>query len=706
MDYLEALNQAQREAVLHSGSPLLILAGAGSGKTRVITTKIAYLVDRAGLDPGSILAVAFTNKAAGEMKQRACLLASRAEAVMIKTFHAFGAWLLRRHVHLLGLPQGFNICDEEDSRSVLRTMLGKPSLPVRDLAQRISRAKDRCLSPTDDLSGFQTQDVLAGRDFPQIYADYQARLRESGNVDFGDLIMLSVQLLGDFPEVAGRLRQRFRVILVDEYQDSNHAQFRLLRALYGEDSYLCVVGDEDQSIYGFRGAEVNNILEFPDTFPGTRVIRLEQNYRSTGNVLEVASQVVSNNTQRLGKTLWTEKEAGPPVTFKLLEDQDREADYCASLLEADRDYANTAILYRMNFQSRVFENLFARLGIPFRVVGTVRFYEREEVKDARAYLALLANPRDEIAFRRAVARPRRGIGKVTVEKVLARRQESADLLAACRALAGETAKKSAAALRGFLRLMSEMQEALERSEGGQLDELVRRVVEETGLYAHYRQRDEIEDSGKARNLEELVSATRDYPGGREGLVRWLESVELEPARENPFAPEGKVTLITVHNTKGLEFDRVIITGLEDEIFPHHHSLTGGLAVAGEDLEEERRLFYVGITRARERLVLTAAKRRRVFGITRRSEPSQFLKEIPPRLLQADRDSLSWENAPVPEEDDYPLGCGVYHEDYGPGRVTRKYSDRGLTCALVRFETGKTARFILKYADLERISLDH
>lgn len=703
MDYLEALNPRQREAVLHFGSPLLILAGAGSGKTRVITTKIAYLVDRSGLDPGSILAVAFTNKAAGEMKQRARALAPRVEGVMIKTFHAFGAWLLRRHSHLLGLSSTFNICDEEDSRSVLRTMLGKklPALEARDLAQRISRAKDRCLLPGDDLSTVQSQGVLGGYDFHQIYAHYQDKLRESGNVDFGDLIMLSVQLLKDVPEVAGRLRQRFRVILVDEYQDSNHAQFRLLQALYGEDSYLCVVGDEDQSIYGFRGAEVNNILEFPDNFPGTRVIRLEQNYRSTQNVLQLASVVVANNKQRLGKTLWTEKGAGPPVVFKPLEDQDREAEYCASLL-ADRNYANTAILYRMNFQSRVFESLFARLGIPFRVVGTVRFYEREEVKDARAYLALLANPRDEIAFRRAVNKPRRGIGKVTLEKVLARR-EGGDLLVACSAGAGKG--KAAAGLRGFVRVMSGLQEVLEHSAGMRLDDLVRRVVEESGLYVHYQQRDEIENSTKVRNLEELVSATRDYPGGREGLVHFLESVELEPARENPYAPEGKVTLITVHNTKGLEFDRVIITGLEDEIFPHHRSLAGGLPVAGAELEEERRLFYVGVTRARENLYLTAARRRRVFGSMKRSEPSQFLKEIPPEYLQGSPASLAWEDSPTPKEDNYPLGCGVYHDDYGPGRVIRKYSDEGATCALVRFESGKTARFILKYADLERISID-
>jgi DNA helicase-2/ATP-dependent DNA helicase PcrA len=714
VDYLEVLNPRQREAVLHFGSPLLILAGAGSGKTRVVTTKIAYLVDRRAVDPASILAVAFTNKAAGEMKQRARDLVPGAEEVMIKTFHSFGAWLLRRHVHLLGLPHSFNICDEEDSRSVLRNMLGK-KLPVseaRELARRISRAKDRCLLPTDDLSDFMSPGVFGGWNFAGIYADYQDKLREAGNVDFGDLIMLSVRLLSEFPEVAARLRQRFRVILVDEYQDSNHAQFRLLKALYGEGGYLCVVGDEDQSIYGFRGAEVNNILEFPEAFPGTEVIRLEQNYRSTQNVLRVASGVVANNTLRLGKTLWTEKAAGPPVVFKLLEDQDREAEYCATLLQSDRDYANTAILYRMNFQSRVFENLFTRRGIPFRVVGTVRFYEREEVKDARAYLALLANPRDEIAFRRAVSKPRRGIGKATLERVLAARKAGGDLLTACRAAAGEKGR-SGSGLRAFVELLSGLEESLEQSAGGRLDELVQRVIEASGLYAHYRQRDEADKTNKARNLEELVNATRDYPGGREGLMRFLESVELEPARENPFAPEGKVTLITAHNTKGLEFDRVIITGLEDDIFPHHRSLVGGAAVAGEDLEEERRLFYVGITRAREKLYLTAARRRRVFGSWKRSEPSQFLKEIPPEHLDAPAGFPGWTNGPAPDsprgeqpdDDDFPLGCGVFHEDYGPGRVSRKYTAEGLTCVLVRFESGKTARFVLKYASLERISLD-
>jgi len=699
--YLSELNPQQLEAVLHGGSPLLILAGAGSGKTRVLTAKIAHLV-AGGADPRSILAVAFTNKAAEEMRDRVARLVPEAGEVMIKTFHAFGAWLLRRNARALGLAEPFTIYDEEDSLSLLEAVLDRdlPRSQLKELATRISRAKDAGLGWRDDLSAFGLSCQAAGLEFPEVYRLYQERLESTGNVDFGDLILLPVRLLEGSPEVRRRINQRFRFILVDEYQDSNHAQFRLLSLLYDGENTLCVVGDEDQSIYGFRGAELGNILGFAEAFAGARVIRLEQNYRSTQNILQAATGVVENNFRRLGKTLWTRNPLGAPVVYTLLEDQDQEARFCAELLK-DGDYGNTAILYRMNFQSRVFETMFSRLGIPYRVVGTWRFYEREEVKDALAYLSLLANPQDEVAFRRAVNKPRRGVGARSVEAVLARRRSGGqNLLGAARAALASLPGQAGAGVRAFLNTMEGLAEKMERLS---LEGLVRAVILESGLHNWYRGRDKLEETGRAANLEELVSAAAEYAPGREGLAQLLEGIELGSHEEDPFSQSGRVTLITAHNTKGLEFDRVIITGLEEGIFPHCAS-AGALdfpagdrnVPAGElDLEEERRLFYVGATRARRALYLTAARRRRLFGRLAAGKPSQFLGEIPVRCLQR--------TGAQAQQDGLPLGSGVYHDEYGPGIVTQKWTSEGVDMVAVRFDSGRIARFPVKYTRLERIS---
>ena len=412
--YLETLNSAQREAVLHGGSPLLILAGAGSGKTRVITTKMAYLVEEMGLPPWSILAVTFTNKAAAEMRERVKVLAPGAEGTLIKTFHSFGAWLLRRNSHLLGLNSRFSIYDDEDAQALVTAVAG--DLGRREAgfyARWISRAKNYGLSPEDNLHS-----ITADPQFPEIYAQYEERLRKMGNADFGDLILRAVELLRDNPETVEWIHNRFQVVLVDEYQDSNTAQCELLNRLTGPFTYTCVVGDDDQSIYGFRGAKVKNILSFQESFPGTKVIRLEQNYRSTEKILKIASQVVANNSERMGKTLWTEISEGPLPVLAFLESHEEEAEFCANLL-AEGNPEGTAILYRTNAQSLTFETCFARRGIPYRVVGSHRFYEREEVKDVLAYLSLYNNPADEIAFKRILNKPKRGLGKGAMEKIFA-----------------------------------------------------------------------------------------------------------------------------------------------------------------------------------------------------------------------------------------------------------------------------------------------
>ncbi|MCX7028989.1 MAG: UvrD-helicase domain-containing protein [Spirochaetes bacterium] len=686
--YLSALNPEQRRAVEHFGAPLLILAGAGSGKTRVITTKIALLVERGLADARSILAVTFTNKAANEMKGRVLALAPHAGAVMVRTFHSFGAWLLRVNAAAAGLEPGFLIYDEDDSLGLLRVELGgEPDRgTLRRLLEGISRAKDLGLSPSD-----APEDLAAAGCDPAAYAAYERRLRATGNVDFGDLILMPLRLLRERLEVKARTQDRFRVVFVDEYQDSNVAQFRLLHELHRSDGYLCVVGDDDQSIYRFRGAEVGNILSFPDAFPGTEIVRLERNYRSTQAILDVAAAVVSRNTGRLGKTLWTEAAGGEPVSLSRLVDQDDEAAWCARLVTRG-GAMDTAILYRTNAQSRPFEELFFRLGIPYRVVGTVRFYAREEVKDAIAWLALLANGRDEVAFRRVVNRPPRGVGRSSVERIVdSWREGGGTLWDACRRVGPRLTSKARAGLADFVAARDDMAGLLDSLP---LGALLQAGLERTGLKALYAERDRADGTSKAGNLEELVNATAGYAPGVEGLTRFLEHCALNAAPEEADdggAGAGRVTLITLHNTKGLEFDRVVVTGLEEGIFPYESGLHDP-----DEVEEERRLFYVGVTRARERLHLTWCARRQLFGRWQEREPSRFLAEIPARLL-------ALEETEEAADGGWPLGAGVFHEEYGTGTITGRSASGGNLVLQVRFRSGRTARFLPKYARLERVS---
>ncbi len=685
-EYLLQLNEVQRKAVLHEGAPLLILAGAGSGKTRVITTKIAYLVDQLGVDPRSILAVTFTNKAAREMLDRVSMMVPGVSQVMIRTFHSFGAWLLRRNAHLLNLHSRFSIYDDDDVTALLQGIRGNaPKRDTKRFARWISRAKDYCLHPDDDLD-----EISHDPEFPDVYREYRKRMEEMGNVDFGDLILRCVDLLEGYPEVRKRIRQRFRVILVDEYQDSNVAQFQFLRLLTGPDTYFCVVGDDDQSIYRFRGAEVRNILSFPDTFPGTEVIRLEENYRSTGTILKIASEVVRNNRERLGKTLWTRKGEGAKGQVVFLQDEREEAEFCVQLLQKGNP-GGTAILYRTNAQSRQFEITFARNRIPFRIVGALSFYSREEVKDVLSLLALVQNPRDEVAFKRIVNKPGRGIGKVSIGKILEVANGS-DLLTGCRqASLGSKASKEAveftAMIEGFVNDLSE-----EGPSPQPLSTWVQQVISESGLLDYHRIQDDSAGTGKVKNLEELVGAAADYVGGGEGLAQFLEDIGLDRSRiEGGDEDEGeKVTLITMHNTKGLEFDRVIVTGMEEGLFPSLRENS-----TEREIEEERRLFYVSITRARNEIYFTACKTRRLWGRIEYRSPSPFLEELPVDYIEGELKT---------DEDEWPPGTGVYHDEYGSGAVIKQWSNGRETIVLVRFETGVTAQFIPKYSPLERMDL--
>jgi DNA helicase-2/ATP-dependent DNA helicase PcrA len=736
--YLEPLNPEQREAVLHRGKALLILAGAGSGKTRVITTKIAYLIGELGVDPRSILAVTFTNKAAREMADRARLIDGRAEGAMLRTFHSFGAWFLRRNGSFIGLKPGFVIYDDDDSVSLLSAILeNAPKGEIKEIARGISRAKDYFLSPKDP----ELERINHRREFRIAYARYEERLEQIGNVDFGDLIKKPTEILKSRPEVAERFRDRFRVILVDEYQDSNIAQFELLRELCGPDTYVCVVGDDDQSIYRFRGAEVRNILEFPDRFPGTDIIRLERNYRSCSPILAVASSVVDHNQHRLGKTLRAERGSGKTPVLAFLPDQDAETAFCAELIEKSvrgpgAGYSDWAILYRTNAQSLGFETELLRRHIPYRVVGSLKFYEREEVKDALALLSFLVNPRDEVAFRRVVNKPARGVGAATVDRIVgegtADPGAGGDLAAAARRLLGSLPAKACAGIKAFLAALEGARLVLEKGkpqggppektgkppkrEGGLqsgegLSVCLVRLVEDAGILEYHLSHDDITGNQRIANLQELANAASMYPLHEEGLLEFLEHIELDRSMEeannaDPGAA-GAVTLITLHNTKGLEYKRVIMTGIEQGLFPREDK-------KDEELEEERRLFYVGVTRAMDELYLSSCAFRRVFGRTIPTEPSVFLHEVDPASLRIIGSPPYGFSKTAPAENSrrrigsprsqeraktwssdgrWYVGCRIFHDDCGYGAVTEiRESDDG-PVVKVRFETGRETRFL-------------
>lgn len=685
MDYLEGLNKQQREAVTYEGGPLLLLAGAGSGKTRVITTRIAYLIEHLGISPYSILAVTFTNKAAGEMKERVEAMVPGAENVMIRTFHSFGAWMLRRNGGSLGLRSSFTIYDDDDVNALLKSLLpGATRAELKQFARDISRCKDDNLTPEDNHLHISTHP-----EFSEIYAKYEQRLQEIGNVDFGDLISLPNRLLTENLDVQRRFYDRFKVILVDEYQDSNRAQFALLKNLAGPDAWVCVVGDDDQSIYKFRGAEVRNILDFDKIFPGTEVIKLEENYRSTGHILAIASAVVKNNMNRLGKTLWTSKGAGEKPRIKYLENGEAEAEYITQQCRSG-DLDETAVLYRTNAQSRQLESAFIRASIPYKIVGTLRFYEREEIKDTLAILAFLQNKRDEIAFRRIINKPARGIGKASLDKVINIAPEFDSDYMVTLANSGVLKGKAKKGAESFMDFIDEM-DALDYTHD--LGHFLRQVIEKSGLLEYHRTQDENIGSGKVDNLEELINAASKYEGD-EALTEFLEAVELDQSSFNRDEDDGspKVTLITMHNTKGLEFDRVFITGMENGLFPRNEKLDDE-----DELEEERRLFYVSITRARKELTFTSCGRRVIHGKMMNSMPSIFLNEVPEEFIVGD------EKPKLTPDSGYRRGDTVYHDDYGSGYIIKVTDNGKHELVLVKFETGQVKQFIPEFSSLEKIS---
>jgi DNA helicase II / ATP-dependent DNA helicase PcrA len=740
---LDGLNPQQRAAVLHTGSPLLIVAGAGSGKTRVLTHRIAYLLAEREVTPSQILAITFTNKAAGEMASRAATLTgARARSMWVLTFHSACVRILRREARRFGYPASFSIYDQADSQRLMTMVCRELDLDTRHhspkaIAEQVSGLKNELI----DYETVQSKATsYRQRTLGEAYAEYQRRLVAAGAMDFDDLIMVTVNLLQAFPDLAAEYRERFRHVLVDEYQDTNHAQYVLVRELAGVGSAgvgsagvggpaglppaeLVVVGDADQSIYAFRGATIRNIEEFERDFAGARVILLEQNYRSTQNILAAANAVVSHNPGRIPKNLWSEAGDGAKITGYVADSEHDEAAFVAEEVDrlADAGEASAgdvAVFYRTNAQSRVFEEVFIRSGLPYKVVGGVRFYERREVRDLLAYLRLIANPGDEVSLRRILNTPRRGIGDRAEECVaaLANRDKTsfAEALTRPDDVPG-LAARSARAIEGFNELITGLRAMAEaRSPVGDIADA---VLEQTGYVAELQHSSDLQDAGRIENLTELVSVAREFdarfPDGT--LAEFLEQVALvADADEIPEGEQhgGMVTLMTLHTAKGLEFPVVFLTGLEENVFPHERSMGDE-----RELAEERRLAYVGITRAMKQLYVTRAATRTWFGRPGYHAQSRFLTDIPAHLIDWRRDESAASqpaserlarrpgvrvigNRPVPA---LQPGDRVNHDSYGLGTVLSVEGRGDDPEAKIDFGSDYGIKhLLLRYAPIEKL----
>jgi DNA helicase II / ATP-dependent DNA helicase PcrA len=710
---LVALNQAQREAVQHTEGPLLVVAGAGSGKTRVLTHRVAHLVEDLKVRPSEILAITFTNKAAGEMRERLeRMLGATARAIWILTFHAACGRMLRREAERLGYRSTFSIYDDQDQVRLVKACLeelGKDPkrFSPRGIHSQISRAKNELVSPEEYLSrvaSFWDQTVA------EVYELYQRRLHASNAVDFDDLLMLTVQVFERFPEALTRWQKAFRYILVDEYQDTNHAQYRLLQLLGAEHGNVCAVGDQDQAVYGFRGADIRNITEFETDFPGTYVVTLEQNYRSTNSILRAANAVIENNSERKPKHLFSDLGEGDPVRVIEVEDEHAEARFVAAeiaaLIDQGLSASEIAVFYRTNAQSRVLEDVLVRQDIPYQVIGGPRFYERAEIRDATAYLTVLVNPSDAGSLLRIANRPRRGIGDTSLARVVTYADSTGRTL--WDALADpEAAGVTSAACRAIRGFRSTMESLMAQAQELPVDQLLERMLEKTGILDAYEAERTIEARGRIENLQELVGVAREYrqQTADASLAGFLQDIALVSDQDTIADDRGLVTLMTLHNAKGLEFKAVYVIGVEEGIFPHIR------AIEEQGVEEERRLCYVGMTRAMERLTMTHTLSRSLWGRRSYNLASRFLDELP---REVERDRLrpsSWASygaqpsaaAALRGDPGLVLSTGdsVRHGSLGEGIVTAVEPGGVVT---IRFaEDGTERRLMIEYAPLERIA---
>ncbi|WP_171172048.1 DNA helicase PcrA [Streptomyces sp. I05A-00742] len=749
---LDGMNDQQRAAVVHSGSPLLIVAGAGSGKTRVLTHRIAHLLGARGVHPGQILAITFTNKAAGEMKERVeQLVGPRANAMWVMTFHSACVRILRRESKKLGFTSSFSIYDAADSKRLMALVcrdldLDPKKFPPKSFSAKVSNLKNELID--EEAFAAQATDGFE-KTLAEAYAMYQSRLREANALDFDDIIMTTVHLLQAFPDVAEHYRRRFRHVLVDEYQDTNHAQYTLIRELVGTPETageegvgeLCVVGDADQSIYAFRGATIRNILQFEEDYPDATTILLEQNYRSTQTILSAANAVIERNENRRPKNLWTEAGAGSTITGYVADTEHDEAQFVADEIDrltdaGDAKAGDVAIFYRTNAQSRVFEEIFIRVGLPYKVVGGVRFYERKEVRDVLAYLRVLANPEDTVPLRRILNVPKRGIGERAEAMIDALSlREKISFSQALRRVddAYGMAARSANAVKRFNVLMDELRTIVESGAGPAT--VLEAVLERTGYLAELQASTDPQDETRIENLQELAAValefeqerTEDEPGT---LADFLEKVALvadsDQIPDEDTEGTGVITLMTLHTAKGLEFPVVFLTGMEDGVFPHMRAL--GQA---KELEEERRLAYVGITRARERLYLTRSSMRSAWGQPAYNPPSRFLEEIPERYVEWRRTGSATPSASVSgiasglsssrsggrgagpsgfatrRAKDRPvvslaIGDRVTHDSFGLGTVVAVKGGGDNAEATIDFGQEKPKRLLLRYAPVEKL----
>ena len=709
--YLADLNPAQREAVLHTEGPLLVVAGAGSGKTRVLTHRVVHLIAAVGVQPNEILAITFTNKAAGEMRSRLeDLLPEVARRIWILTFHAACGRILRREAPRLGYKTNFTIYDQADQVRLVKQCLEElerdpKRFPAKGIHEHISSAKNQLISPAEyrnRVDSFYDQTVA------DVYDLYQRRLFAANAVDFDDLLMLTVEVLARFPEAKERWQKAFRYVLVDEYQDTNHAQYRLLQLLAERHRNVCVVGDPDQSIYAFRGADIRNILEFERDFGETTTVPLEQNYRSTNTILRAANAVISHNSERKPKNLWSDLGDGDPVRVLEVEDEHAEARFVASeiarLVDEGVNGSEIAVFYRTNAQSRVLEDILVRQEIPYQVIGGPRFYERAEVKDLIAYLQVIDNPFDAVSLQRIANRPRRGIGDAS----LARLQTYADGhgLSLWEALEfpeeaglGPAQARAVDALRTLLQSLQAG--ALELA----VDELVERTLDRSGYLAALEAERTIEAQGRIENLQELVGVAQEYQASapEPNLSTFLQEISLFSDQDALRDQQSLVTLMTLHNAKGLEFRAVFMIGMEEGVFPHSRSLEEN------SLEEERRLAYVGMTRAKEWLTLTHASARALYGNRNYNLPSRFLDELPQDELHRERlRPSSWSGygsptARIQSRGDAPelaTGDSVRHQTLGDGIVTAVEPGGVVSVRFAGEDVDR--RLVLDYAPLERV----
>ena len=712
--YLANLNPAQREAVLHTEGPLLVIAGAGSGKTRVLTHRVAHLTSAIGVKPNEILAITFTNKAAGEMRERlTAMLGPMARAIWILTFHAACGRMLRREVERLGYKSNFTIYDSADQVRLVKQVLEELEKDPKRFAPRgvhaqISNAKNQLITPAmyaEQISSFYDQTVA------EAYALYQKKLAASNAVDFDDMLMLTVQILESFPDARKHWQNAFRYVMVDEYQDTNHAQYRLLQLLAEKHHNICAVGDPDQSIYAFRGADIRNILEFERDFPETRTIALEQNYRSTNAILEAANAVIDHNSERKPKRLWSELGDGEPVRVIEVEDEQSESRYVAAqiagLVEEGYSGSEIAVFYRMNAQSRVLEQTLRLHQIGYQVIGGPRFYERAEVKDATAYLQVLDNPADAVSLMRIANRPKRGIGDTTISRLVSYAENHGLTLfdALDRPVEAGLGTAAVKAVTSLKNLLDSLRSAAQEEE---VPELLQTVLERSGTLETYEAERTIEARGRIENLEAFVDGAREYAQQAEEptLSGFLQEISLYSDQDALGEEQSNVTLMTIHNAKGLEFRAVFVVGVEEEIFPSSRS------IEEQGVEEERRLFYVGLTRAEERLTLTHASSRLLWGRTTSHLPSRFLDELPDRHVERERlRPSSWRSYGSPAQtrdiaprSDHPAlstGDSVRHGTLGEGVITRIEPGGVVT---VRFASdGSERKLMLDYAPLEKIA---